>query len=115
MVVEDEVLVRMIIADRLRDAGYSVIEATNAHEALEALALLGSGVNVVVSDIEMPGAMDGMALARTIRAEHPAIKIVLTSGHSLAIGVDDASACDGFFSKPYDMAQLLRQIQTLLD
>ena len=79
LVVEDEVLVRMVIADNLRNAGYTVIEASNAHEAL---GLLRSNVDVrlILSDVRMPGTMNGLALARTVRSEFPVIKIVLTSG-----------------------------------
>jgi PleD family two-component response regulator len=62
LVAEDEVLVRMVIADNLRSAGYTVVEASNAHEALE---LLRNSVDVrlILSDVRMPGTIDGVALA----------------------------------------------------
>jgi CheY-like chemotaxis protein len=73
LVVEDEVLVRMAIADNLRKARYAVIEASNAHEALD---LLRNGVDVrlIFSDVRMPGIIDGVALARIVRSEFPMVK-----------------------------------------
>jgi CheY-like chemotaxis protein len=95
LVVEDEVLVRMAIADNLRGAGFTVFEASNAHEALEVLRH-SSDVRLVFSDIRMPGSMDGAKFAGLIRSEYPTIKIVLTSGHLVAV---DWAAHDGFFSE----------------
>jgi two-component system, response regulator PdtaR len=110
LVVEDEVLVRMVIADQLRNAGYTVIEAADAQQALDTLAH-GFDVKLVVSDIQMPGSMDGIELARVVRSAHPAIKIVLTTGHvEKAVGVEH----DGLFGKPYDAAMIIKYIETLL-
>jgi CheY-like chemotaxis protein len=111
LVVEDEVLVRMVIADNLRNAHYTVVEASNAHQALE---LLHNGVDVrlIVSDVQMPGTMDGIALARIVRSEFPLIKIVLTSGNLTRL---DWPEYDGFFPKPCDMGQMIKRIDTLLD
>lgn len=107
LVVEDEVLVRMAIAQQLRDAGYPVIEAASAQEALEVLR--HRNVRLVFSDIRMPGAIDGVELARLIRAKYPAIRIVLTSGESRA-----PDWADGFFAKPYRAAQVLDHIKKLM-
>jgi CheY-like chemotaxis protein len=109
LVVEDEVLVRMTLADQLRDAGYSVIEAANGHEAAEVLG--SSPVGFVVSDVRMPGAMDGVGLARLIRSQYPAIKIILTSAHLSEAGW---AQHDGFFHKPYDVAEIVRHIESLI-
>jgi CheY-like chemotaxis protein len=109
LVVEDEVLVRMMIADNLRNARYTVIEASNAHEALD---LLHYGVDVIFSDVHMPGTMDGIALACIARSEFPAIKIVLTSGNLTRLHWVEY---DGFFPKPYDTDQIIKHINTLLD
>jgi two-component system, response regulator PdtaR len=110
LVVEDEVLLRMVITDQLRDAGYSVIEAVNAHEATEVLRN-SANIEVVISDIQMPGSMDGVDLARMIRSEYPAIKIVLASGHLALVNWADH---DGFFEKPYDADKIIRHIKALL-
>jgi CheY-like chemotaxis protein len=112
LLVEDEVLIRMMIADKLREAGHTVIEASNADEALEVLRHSSIGVRVVLSDIQMPGAMDGVGLAREVRSRYPVIKIVLTSGH---LAGPDYAEHDGFFSKPCDLATIISHIKTLLD
>jgi CheY-like chemotaxis protein len=112
LVVEDEVLVRMVIADELRDAGYTVIEASNALEALELLRHNSVDVRLILSDVRMPGTMDGAALARTVRSEFPVTKIVLTSGNLTDL---DWVEHDGFFPKPYNSEQIIKHINRLLD
>jgi CheY-like chemotaxis protein len=110
LVVEDEVLVRMMITDQLRNAGYSVVEAASAQEALDVLAHT-SEVELILSDIRMPGSMTGVGLARFVRSEYPRIKVLLTSGHPPPIEMVEH---DGFFPKPYHPAGILRQIKTLV-
>ena len=112
LLVEDEVLVRMAIADALRDAGYMVIEASNAYEAMQVLHHNSVDVRLLLSDVRMPGAMDGAELAREVRSQFPLIKIVLTSGH---LRKPDWTEHDGFFPKPYDTATIVSHIKTLLD
>jgi CheY-like chemotaxis protein len=110
LIVEDEVLVRLMMAEELRSAGYDVIEAATADEALDALAHI-SGVSLVITDIRMPGSMDGLRLARLVRTEYPATRILLTSGNFPNVAIDH----DGFFLKPYDPCKMIHHIKTLLD
>src|SRR5262245_47986371 len=110
LLVEDEVLVRMSLAEQLRRAGYVVFEASSADEALDLLHC--NGVQVVLSDIRMPGRMDGAELARAIRAQHPQVKIVLASGQSFS--ATHWGDYDGFFPKPYDSSRLIRHIKMLV-
>jgi two-component system, response regulator PdtaR len=110
LVVEDEVLVRLMMAEELRSAGYEVIEAATADEALDALAHI-PGVSLVITDIRMPGSMDGLRLARLVRSEYPATRILLTSGNFPNVAIDH----DGFFLKPYDPRKMIHHIKTLLD
>ena len=110
LLVEDEVLVRMSLAEQLRSAGYVVLEASNADEALDLLQ--SQRVRVVVSDIRMPGRMDGVELARAIRAQRPEIKIVLASGESFS--ASHWGDTDGFFPKPYNAGRLIEHIKMLL-
>ena len=84
LVVEDEVLVRMMIADELRNAGYTVLEASSADEALEVLRHTPK-VGLVFTDLRMPGSMDGAKFAGFVRSAYPVLKIVLTSGESAAV------------------------------
>lgn len=111
LIVEDEVLVRLMIAEELRDVGFQVIEAAHADEALTILAHR-TDVAIVISDIRMPGSMDGLSLARKVRLEYPTIYIVLTSGHLRAVASEDY---DAFFSKPYESKKVVEHIKAALD
>jgi CheY-like chemotaxis protein len=111
LVVEDEALMRMKLAEELRDAGYLVVEASDGSEAVDILTVRRD-VNVVISDIRMPGPIDGVELSRRIRSEYPAIKIVLSSGEPHAA---DSAAHDGFFLKPYKVAWIIRHIRSFTD
>ena len=110
LVVEDEVLVRLMIADVIRSAGYEVIEAANADEALDVLAHT-RGVSLIISDIRTPGSLDGLRLAQLVRSHYPAVHIVLTSGHLMNV---DSVDHDGFFPKPYDARKIVEHIEALL-
>ena len=109
LVVEDEPVLRTLLAERLRDAGYAVVEAADADEALEVLAH-SFDIKLVLSDIQMPGSMDGLGLAHVIRSAYPAVKIVLTSGFAAPRGAEH----DGFFPKPCDETELISRIRKLL-
>jgi len=79
LIVEDEFLLRMEAADMVRAAGFEAVEAANADQAIEILEARRD-IRVVFTDIQMPGSMDGLKLARAIRGRWPPIKIVATSG-----------------------------------
>src|ERR1700722_17974206 len=78
LVVEADVLLLLSIAAYLRDCGYRVIEAAHAEEAVLVLKQPSLDVDVLFSDVEMPGAMDGFALAQWTRANRPGLNIILT-------------------------------------
>jgi CheY-like chemotaxis protein len=80
LIVEDELLLRMDAIDMIEAAGFEVVEAGNADEAIEVLESRRD-ITVVFTDIQMPGSMDGLKLARAVRGRWPPIKIVATSGH----------------------------------
>jgi CheY-like chemotaxis protein len=79
LVVEDETLVRLFASDFLDEAGFKVFEAVNADEALAVLQARPD-VQAIVTDIEMPGAMNGIALAKAVRERWPGVRIVIISG-----------------------------------
>jgi two-component system, response regulator PdtaR len=108
LVVEDEILIRVLIADELRAEGFSVVEAATAEEALSYFQA-GVQVDLVLSDIELPGAVNGIDLIRRLRARAPNLLTVLTSGHTP--GVHEAEA---FLPKPYDVRQAVALVATLL-
>ena len=98
LIVEDETLVRMAIVGDLSEAGYRVIEAASAAEALDVLDG-GHVVDLVFSDIRMPGAIDGVGLVDAIRQRFPTLPVVLTSAHTLvAPGAHEGVV---FVPKPY--------------
>jgi CheY-like chemotaxis protein len=108
----------MAIAEHLHSCGYRVLEAGNADDAIAVLkadARIGSRINVVFSDVQMPGSMDGFGLVEWIRRERPNIKIIMTSGVSCALEAAN-DLCDGgpLMDKPYNPAEVVRRIRTLL-
>ena len=80
LIVEDEFLLRMDAVEMIAAAGFEVVEAGNADQAIEILEARRD-ITVVFTDIQMPGSMDGLKLARAVRGRWPPIKIVATSGH----------------------------------
>ncbi|MGH6835271.1 MAG: response regulator [Methylocella sp.] len=112
LIVEDEVLVRLSGADLLAEAGFEVLAAANADEALRILEATPA-VRVVFSDIEMPGSLDGLGLARHICQRWPRIGIVLTSGHR--IQADTIPRQGRFLPKPYDGRVLVRHIDEIVN
>lgn len=110
LVVEDDVPLRALLSDVLRDAGLTVIETASADEALDILR--SERVELVFADIRIPGAVDGVGLARRIQAEFPDMRIVLTSGRRKA---DDRTRGMPFIPKPYVFSSVLKKILTALD
>ncbi len=115
LVVEDELFVREPIAEYLRDCGYHVLEAADAREAIS-LVDASAGVDVVFSDVRMPGDMDGFALAHWLRTHHPEVSVLLTSGYYAVRNRGGAAIEDvKLIEKPYSQAQVLRRIRALLE
>ena len=107
LVVEDEVLIRIDTAEELRQAGYRVLEARSADEALELLAL-GHGIDVIFSDIHMPGRLNGLDLRDEVTKRYPSVAVILTS----AINLKPDGLGDGvhFIPKPYSLESVLQVI-----
>ncbi|HEY0183824.1 MAG TPA: response regulator [Rhodopila sp.] len=114
LVVEDEMMVRMPIAEYLRDCGYNVLEAGDANEAIATMNAEGP-VNLVFSDVRMPGKMDGFGLAEWFRSHFPSVPVLLTSGYNGGRSLAAASIPGvRFIEKPYSQTQVARRIATLL-
>jgi CheY-like chemotaxis protein len=111
LLVEDDIVIRSPLAEYLRNLGYLILEAANAAEAVAVLQA-GVAVDLVLSDIRMPGAMDGLGLARWIRRRHPAVRIALTSGGDNEAGA--ANLAEIFLAKPYQAAAVAGQVGRLL-
>ncbi|GGF86368.1 hypothetical protein GCM10007301_52800 [Azorhizobium oxalatiphilum] len=99
LVAEDDAFLRLMIADALRDAGITVIEAATADEAFTALAA-GLVVHAVFTDVRMPGSMDGVELRRRLGAHWPDLPVVVTSGD---LDPTVAAQLPDFVAKPYDL------------
>jgi len=81
LVVEDEILLRSWLAERLRDEGHDVVEAASGDEAKAVLSSpIALSIDVVVTDLELPGSCDGVALTRHINARFPALPVIVASG-----------------------------------
>lgn len=111
LVVEDEPLLLMLAVEMVEGAGSEALEAANAAEAIGILDARDDIV-VIFSDIEMPGTMDRLMLAATVRKRWPPIEIILTSGR---VSVDESDLPDRgvFFSKPYDVAEVSKTLRRL--
>jgi CheY-like chemotaxis protein len=111
LIVEDDFLLRIDAAEMIGAAGFEVIEAANADQAIEVLEAR-SDITVIFTDIQMPGSMDGLKLARAVRGRWPPIKIIATSGR-LNIGEMDLPEGGRFLAKPYSHAQVTRVLREL--
>jgi CheY-like chemotaxis protein len=112
LVVEDEAIIRMEAVQMLENAGFAVVEACNAHDAIEILENR-TDVRLVFTDIHMPGTWDGMRLARMVRGRWPPIHLIVTSGLTFPIN-DDLPAGGRFIRKPYDPAHVIATVRELL-
>ncbi|WP_281413559.1 response regulator [Microvirga antarctica] len=110
LVVEDEILIRMLISDELRDAGFEVIEAASADDALGVLAS-GHPIDLVFTDVRMPGSIDGAELASRIKKNHAEMQVILTSGH---LPAHEALSIAPFIAKPYSIAKAIALIDATL-
>ena len=106
LIVEDEFLLRMDAVDMI------VVEAANADEAIEILESRRD-IGVVFTDIQMPGSMDGLKLARAVRGRWPPIEIIATSGH---VGVVETDLPEGgrFLPKPYSPIEITGVLRELM-
>ncbi len=113
LIVEDEFLLRMEAVDMIAAAGFEAIEAADADEAIKILESR-QDITVIFTDIQMPGSMDGLKLARAVRGRWPPIKIVATSGHA---DVQETDLPEGgrFLAKPYSPVQVTGVLRELTD
>jgi CheY-like chemotaxis protein len=109
LVVEDEVFSRIHAVDLVEAAGYRAIEASNADDAI-AILEARKDIRIVFTDINMPGSMDGLRLARAIRDRWPPIELILTSGR-LDVPESDIPERGLFFAKPYRDDEIVSALQ----
>jgi DNA-binding response OmpR family regulator len=115
LVAEDEVLIRMMIAQYLRDCGYRVIEAATTDEAIAVLEHDDLAVEIVLSDVEMPGKLDGFGLAQWVREHRPGLHVILVGTPSRAAEVAGELCESGpMLGKPYEPQIVVDRIRRLL-
>lgn len=112
LVVEDNTLVRMDCADVLKEAGFRVLEAEDADAAMLILERARE-VRLLFSDIDMPGSMDGLALASLVHTRWPRIRLLMMSGHHRMRDAD-LPYHGQFLPKPYSPVQVVQRIRGLL-
>lgn len=112
LLVEDEALLRVVTADRLRDCGYAVLEAADADEAMETLQGMVH-VDAVLSDVRMTGQHNGVALARWIKARDADLLVILVSGDERPPDIRPGEI-EAFFAKPYDVSEVADYVASRL-
>lgn len=113
LVVEDDFLIRLTLVEALQDEGFEVIEAASTDEAS---ALLGSGsrIDMLITDIQLPGSMDGCALAAAARNHRPELPVIYMSGRpDTACALDPAR--EAMIAKPYLPSEVCGTVHRLLD
>ena len=115
LIVEDDALIRLTLSDYLQDQGFKVLEAATGDEALGVIAAPGFIVDVVFTDVMMPGVTDGFALAKWMGENHPDIPVIVTSGDAekMANAPDLGGGCR-FVPKPYELDAIAEQIRQAL-
>jgi DNA-binding response OmpR family regulator len=116
LIVEDEALLRIAMSDYLQDCGFRTLEASSADEALQILAKGSVPIDVVVTDVRMPGRTDGFGLAKWARENRKGMPVIVVSGDIKKAQVaEELCAAEPFFSKPYDLKLVVAKIRQLLD
>jgi CheY-like chemotaxis protein len=112
LIVEDSVIIRMGAADLVLAAGYEALQAGNADEAIGVLEGRDD-IDLVFTDVQMPGTMDGLKLSRYIRDRWPPVKLIVASGTAI---LEESNLPEGsrFFSKPYDERSITEAMALLL-
>jgi DNA-binding NtrC family response regulator len=109
LLVEDDALLRISIADHLRSKGYHVIEAGTVIEAATVLSS-GASVHVIFSDVDLPGATGGLSFAVWVHAHYPGIPVILTSGVRAVMPTLNTQESVRFVPKPYDFDKVAHLI-----
>lgn len=111
LIVEDEPLLLLDAMDLMEDAGFVTYGASNAAEAIVLLER-HPDIRVMFTDIDMPGSMDGLALAKAVRGRWPPVSIIVTSGH-VRVQQQDLPFGGVFFPKPYVPARILAEVRRM--
>ena len=112
LVVEDEMMLRMKVVDMVEDAGYIPVEAVDADEAMAVLQSRND-IALMLTDVQMPGSMNGLELAHAVHERWPPIKIILASGQ-LKLSASEIPLDSRFFGKPLQSAEIIAEMREML-
>lgn len=108
LIVDDEQYIRTLACSVLTDEGFNVLEASGTAEALELAAR--HNIDVLLTDLHMPGSLNGLQLAAEIRATDPLVRVIISSGDDPSVLQDDATGAV-FLGKPYRPHQLTNAVR----
>src|SRR3954451_19907296 len=112
LVVEDDMMLRMRVVDMVEDAGYVPVEAVDADEAM-AILQGRSDIALMLTDVQMPGSMNGLQLAHAVHERWPPIKIILASGQ-LKLSGSEIPVDSRFFGKPLQSGEIIAEMREML-
>jgi DNA-binding response OmpR family regulator len=110
LIVEDEAPLRELLAEYLVEAGFAVTEAEDADHAVAML----EGIDLLITDLDMPGRLDGNAIATKAKVRHPGLPVIYASGRPERL-TNRIDAHDAFVDKPFGPAQIAKLVRRLLD
>jgi CheY-like chemotaxis protein len=115
LLVEDEALLREILADELRDEGFEVVEAGTGDEAIRLLEERVD-IDVLCTDVRMPGKADGIEVAVRARRQMPTVPVLVVSGYASELGrrLDVLAPPSAFIPKPFRLSQISQALRKLL-
>ena len=116
LLVEDEALVRDILAEELVEAGFEVLQAENGDEAARLIETGAAVFTLLITDIHMPGALSGLAVAQLMHRHNPCVPVIYTTGRpDIFEGMGPLEENEAILSKPFRPSELLRKARGLLD
>jgi DNA-binding NtrC family response regulator len=116
LIVDDETLIRVALSAYLQDCGYKVLEASTADDAILIIEKSDVIIDLVFSDVRMPGSMDGFGLARWVRANRPGLPLILTSGdQKKTASAKELCENEPFMAKPYDLKMVVAKIRATIN
>ncbi|MBA2588914.1 MAG: response regulator [Alphaproteobacteria bacterium] len=105
----------MSLVDHLEECGFRALESANAAEAVKLMEAKAGAIDLVFSDVRMPGEMDGVGLAKWVKQNHPRLPIFLASADATKVDLaKELCAHEAFFAKPYDVEKVAVHIREIL-